>query len=97
LLTVEISEKLEGMLPTDQEGLIDCKGTISLLLQSGEEQVIFFCWAFRPKETFRIDKRVNLIVGRGATATLPVTCIGPHPTEQHHTWQRELHGVYLPG
>jgi hypothetical protein len=73
LLTIELSEKLEGVLLADQEGLIDCKGTISLLLQSGEEYLIFFSWTIRPKETFRIDKRVNLIVGRGATATLLVT------------------------
>jgi hypothetical protein len=26
LLSVEISEKLEGMFSADQEGLIDCKG-----------------------------------------------------------------------
>lgn len=75
LLTVEISEKLEGVLSADQEGLIDCKSTIALLLQRGEEHVIFFSWTFRLKETFRIDKRINLIVGRCATATLLVTRI----------------------
>ena len=32
-------------------------------------------WTFRLKETCRIDKRVNLIVGRCATATLLVTRI----------------------
>ena len=97
LLTIEIGEKLEGVLPADQEGLIDCKSAVSLLLQSGEEQVIFFSWTFRLQETFRIDKRINLIVGRCATATLLVTRIGPHPAEQHHKWQWELHGVCLPG
>jgi hypothetical protein len=55
LLTIEISEKLEGMVSADQEGLIDCKGTVSLLLQRGEEHVIFFYWTIRLKETFRID------------------------------------------
>ena len=63
LLTIEISEQLEGMFPADQEGLIDCKGPISLLLQRGEEQLIFFSRSFRLKESFRIDKRVNLVVG----------------------------------
>jgi len=86
LLTVEISEKLEGMLSADQEGLVDFKGTISLLLKRGEEHVIFFSWISRLKQTFRIDKRVNLIVGRCATATLLITRIRPHPTEQHHKW-----------
>ena len=61
------------------------------------EQVLFFSWTFRLQETFRIDKRINLIVGRCATATLLVTRIGPHPAEQHHKWQWELHGVCLPG
>ncbi len=75
LLTIKLSEKLEGVLSADQEGLIDCKGTISLLLQSGEEYLIFFSWTFRLKETFCIDKRINLIVGRCATATLLVTRI----------------------
>jgi len=75
LLTIEIGEKLEGVLPADQEGLIDCKGTSSLLLQSGEEHLIFFSWIFRLKETFCIDKRVNLIVGRCAAATLLVARI----------------------
>ena len=75
MLTIEISEKLEGMLSADQKGLIDFKGTISLLLQIGEEQLIFFSWIFRLKETFRIDKRINLVVGRCATATLLVTRI----------------------
>ena len=75
LLTIEISKKLEGMLSADQEGLIDFKGTISLLLQRGEEHLIFFNWTFRLKETCRIDKRVNLIVGRCATAALLVTRI----------------------
>jgi len=84
-------------LPADQEGLIDCKGAVSLLLQSGEEYLIFFCWTIRLKEAFRIDKRVNLVVGRGATATLLVTRIGAHPREHHHKRQREPHGVCLPG
>lgn len=73
LLTIEISEQLEGILPADQKGLIDCKDTIALLLQSGEEQVLFFSWAFRLQKTFRIDKRINLVVGRGATAALLLT------------------------
>ena len=63
LLTIEISEQLESMLPAAQEGLIDCKGPISLLLQGGEQHLIFFSWTFRLKETFHIDKRVNLVVG----------------------------------
>ena len=49
LLTIEIGEQLEGVLPADHEGLIDCKGAVSLLLQSGEEQVLFFCWTIRLK------------------------------------------------
>src|SRR2546430_9644338 len=61
------------------------------------EYPVFFCWTLRPKETLRIDKRVNLIVGRCATATLLITRIRPHPTEQHHKWQREPHGVCQPG
>ena len=52
MLTIEIGEKLEGMLPADQKGLIDFKGTFSLLLQRGEEQLLFFSWTFRLKETF---------------------------------------------
>ena len=47
LLTIEIGEKLEGMLPADQKGLIDFKGTFSLLLQRGEEQLLFFSWTVR--------------------------------------------------
>ena len=52
-------EQLEGILPADQKGLIDCKDTIALLLQSGEEQVLFFSWAFRLQKTFRIDNRCS--------------------------------------
>lgn len=73
LLTVEISEKLEGMLSAEQEGLRDFKGTVSLLLQRGEEHLILFSWTLRLKETFRIDKRINRIIGRCTTATPLVT------------------------
>jgi hypothetical protein len=48
----------------NQTGLRDFKGTVSLLLQRGEEHLIFFSWTLRLKETVRIDERINLIIGR---------------------------------